>query len=748
MNKVKENNVSYYVSKFINGTNQAVFLTGKAGTGKTTLLKQIVATTHKKTVVAAPTGIAAINAGGVTLHSLFHLPFGSFIPDNVIPAAGELSFQLTTPKTLIRNLKMNSHKKVLIREMELLIIDEVSMLRADLLDAIDNILRYVRRNNNPFGGLQILFIGDLWQLPPVVKNEEWSILKNYYSNIFFFNAIPFKQIDLIHLELEKIYRQTDPDFIDLLNNFRLNKINQTDIDIINKQYKNQFSLLENAGYIYLTTHNYKADKINKQALEKLTGTLYSFEAEVNGEFSEYAFPINVTLELKEGAQVMFIKNDYSGNQAYYNGKIGKIDSVSDDNIRVSFPDGTPSAVVEQYTWENKKFALNQDTKEIEERIVGTFVQYPIKLAWAVTIHKSQGLTFEKAIIDISQAFAAGQTYVALSRLTSLKGLVLASPVRWSGPETDKALFSFAQSKTSVNDANKKYSTASKQYVNNRMLEAFNFNGLITALREHIGTYDKDANKSAKQKYLGWAQSQIKNTQTLVEISGKFQNQIKSIIKSDEEDYLIRLKERVTAAKDYFLPLLKEKQDEIESHINLVRKEKGIKKYLKELKILQGIFYGQILVIHKAEALCGAILNNEELNKKTFQSIIETIKKPDEEKKVEPGKTKKSEPKIKTSLITCALYKQGKSLEEIAVERSLNIRTIENHISNCIEEGIIKISDLIVQERIDEIENATTELNTPFLKPIKEHLGDDFSYPEIKFVMSWIKYKNTVDKSNI
>ncbi|NOQ25791.1 MAG: AAA family ATPase [Bacteroidales bacterium] len=743
MNEQKENDVSSFVSKFINGTNQSVFLTGKAGTGKTTLLKQIVDTTHKKTVIAAPTGIAAINAGGVTLHSLFHLPFGSFIPDNQIPANGELSFLLTTPNTLIRNLKMNSNKKTLLREMELLIIDEVSMLRADLLDAIDTILRYVRRNSNPFGGLQILFIGDLWQLPPVVKNQEWNILKNYYANIFFFNATPFKKVDLIYLELDKIYRQTDSDFIDLLNSFRLNKISKKDIETLNKQYKSQFNLLDNEGYIYLTTHNNKADKINKQALEKLSGKTYSYRAEVEGEFSEHSFPIDETLELKEGAQVMFIKNDYSGNSAYFNGKIGKIDTISSENIIVSFSDGSPDAEVEKYIWENKKFALNQESKEIEERIVGTFSHYPIKLAWAITIHKSQGLTFEKAIIDISQAFAAGQTYVALSRLTSLKGLVLATPVQLSGPEIDKDLSVFAQTKTSISEANEKYKSASKQYVNIRISEAFNFNKLKFELQDHIASYNKDAKKSSKQQHEDWAQNLLKNTQDLIEVSGKFQNQIKSLINQNESDYLTRLKDRLIAAKDYFIPLLKVKQEEIDLHIDVVKKGKGIKKYLSELKSLQGNFYDQILVIHKAEALCEAILNDEELNKNTFESITEDVKKPivEEKTKLEKKTKNKGEPKIKTALITCAHYKQGKSLEEIAVERSLNLRTIESHIGDCVEEGIIKINELVVQERINEISHAASELDTSFLKPIKEYLGEDFSYSEIRFVMSWIKFNS-------
>ncbi|MCB2197378.1 MAG: helix-turn-helix domain-containing protein [Bacteroidetes bacterium] len=740
-------NISDYVSKFINGTNQSLFLTGKAGTGKTTLLKEIVETTHKKTVIAAPTGIAAINAGGVTLHSLFHLPFGSFIPDQEIPQVENLSFQVTNPKMLLRNLKMNSQKKALIREMELLIIDEVSMLRADLLDAIDTILRYVRRDNKVFGGLQILFIGDLWQLPPVVKNEEWNVLKSYYSNIFFFNATTLKKTELVYLELDKIFRQTDSKFIELLNHFRLNTINQSDIDLLNQCYKKQFNLLDNEGYIYLTTHNHKADKINKEALDQLPGKTYRFEADLDGEFSEYSFPVDPVLELKEGAQAMFIKNDYSGNQAYFNGKIGKIDAVSEDHIVVSFPDGSEPAEVERYTWENKKFALNQETREVEERIVGTYSHFPLKLAWAITIHKSQGLTFEKAVIDISQAFAAGQTYVALSRLTSLEGLVLASPVHWSGPEIDNDLAAFAKSKITEERANEKYRIASKQYINQQVSDAFNFSELIQNLNEHIATYNKDSVKSAKQKHLTWALNLKKDLEEIIKVSGKFQNQLKSIMLSDSENHLVKLKSRVIAAKDYFIPLLKEKQDLIESHMQVVQKEKGIKKYLKELMFLQGLFYGQIILIHKAEALCIAVLNNEEINKETFNTFTESIKKPEEDKsaKKEKKKKEKGKPKIKTTEVTYDLYRKGYSVQNIAKERSLSVITIEKHLSDCIEQGKIDISELMDSKRIKEILRAIETEDTSLLKPVKEYLGDNYSYAEIKYVMSWLKFERVVGK---
>jgi len=738
-------NISQYVSKFINGTNQSIFLTGKAGTGKTTLLKQIVDTTHKKTVIAAPTGIAAINAGGVTLHSLFHLPFGSYIPEQNIPSPGKISFQLTTPATLLRNLKMNTQKKALIREMELLIIDEVSMLRADLMDAIDKILRYVRRNQKPFGGLQILFIGDLWQLPPVVKNNEWEVLKNYYSNIFFFNAQVFKQTELVYLELEKIFRQSEPEFIDLLNHFRMNNITENDLSLLNRQYQPNFDLLANEGYIYLTTHNHKADRVNKKALEKLPGKIFRFKANVEGDFNEHSFPVDPVLGLKEGAQVMFIKNDYSGNQAYFNGKIGKIEYIDDEHIEVAFTDGSPPATVEPYTWENKKFAIHAETKEIEERITGTFTHYPLKLAWAITIHKSQGLTFEKAMIDISQVFAGGQTYVALSRLTSLKGLVLAQPVRWDGPEADQHLFDFARTKISANEIQQKYHVASKQYVNEVVSEAFNLNRLVAEIQQHIGTYDKDTVKSAKQKHLSWAIELLKKIKEKQVISEKFQTQLKQIIRSNKDDSLIYLLERVTAAKEYFSPWLDALQEDIENHTEKVNREKGVKKYLRELKELQGVFYNQTIHICKAEALCKAILKNSELDKSSLQQITQSVKKPEKTEKTKNGKKSgsKGKKKVKTELVTFELYKEGKNTEEIALERGLTARTIEGHLAKCVGQGKIDITELLTPERIEIITDAFETFDTLRLYPVKEYLGNDYSYSEIKYVIEWMKLTRNI-----
>lgn len=743
MAEINESLAAKNVIKFINGTNQHVFLTGKAGTGKTTLLKEIVETTHKKTIIAAPTGIAAINAGGITLHSLFHLPFGAFFPSNQINA-DEIYIQLTTPKKLIRDLKMNSSKRTLLREMELLIIDEVSMLRADLLDAIDGTLRYVRRNNNPFGGIQILFIGDMWQLPPVVKENEWNILKAKYTNIFFFNALSLKDNPPIYIELEKIFRQSDEDFIRLLNHFRLNEISQADIETLNKLYKPNFNILENEGYIYLTTHNYKADSINNKALETLGGKTFTFDAKIEGDFNDNNYPVEYTLQLKEGAQVMFIKNDYSGNGAFFNGKIGKVETITEDFIEVEFADGSPSAVVEPYTWENKKFALNKETRDIEENTVGTFTHYPLKLAWAITVHKSQGLTFDKAMIDISQAFAAGQTYVALSRLTSLKGLVLAAPIKSIGPDIDHDLAEFAKLKAEEDELNRRYKEASIEFVNKKAIEAFNFHTLKISIQEHIDSYDKDAGKSTKQKYLDWAETLSKNIQPVFELAQKFQSQINTIIRNGGDTYFKTLHERLIAAKNYFIPLFEKEIENINSHRKSLKKAKGVKKYQTELQDLEGSFYSQIMWICKVEGLCNAIITDTELDKDSIQKITKSIKKNSPMEEVEPkkktnGSKAKPKEKIDTRLLTFDLYKEGKSIEEIASERAMSARTIEGHLAVCIERGLIKLEELVPDDKVQKILAAAKELDTNLLSPIKGELGNDFSFAEIKYVIASVKY---------
>jgi DNA-binding transcriptional ArsR family regulator len=746
MNFSKENIAAQYVNRFINATNQHVFLTGKAGTGKTTLLKEIINTTHKKALIAAPTGIAAINAGGVTLHSLFHLPFGTFLPDNKPQFTAPIQNQVTTPSGLIKNLHMNKNKRALIADVELLIIDEVSMLRADLLDAIDTILRYVRRTRQPFGGLQILFIGDLWQLPPVVKDDEKLLLTPYYKNIFFFNALALKNNPPVYIELNTIYRQSDQQFINLLNHFRVNEVSPSDIELLNQNYQPNFKIMQNPGYIYLTTHNYKADAVNRKALESLNGEIKSYNAKTEGEFSEYAYPVDFTLELKKDAQVMFIKNDYSGENAYYNGKIGKVKTLSKDFIEVAFDDGSKPAYVEPYAWENKKFALNKETREIEETIVGKFIHFPLKLAWAITIHKSQGLTFDKAMLDISDAFAPGQIYVALSRLTSVQGLVLARPIKREGPDMDDALYQFTQSQKPETELEHIFEQSAQQYLQSKVSESFNFKRLLLSIQEHIESYNKDATKSNKQKYLTWALELKNSLKPLVEVSVKFQSQLGAIMQTQDDNYLNKLYERVEAARLYFQPQMNDLMQKIVAHKTTIKKETGIKKYLTELDWLEGEFFEMNLSIRKAEALCLSALKNTQLNKQTVQELSGALKKefPQIEAQTVKNKSKKDKTeKIDTRVATFDLYKEGLSLEQIAEKRGMSPRTIEGHLADCVEKGLIEIDDLVPIVKQNIIMMAIEQTGIEQLSPIKEVLGDTATYTEIKYVVAYIKYEQSM-----
>jgi hypothetical protein len=736
----EQNDQAVIATKFINSTNRNIFLTGRAGTGKTTFLQYIVENTHKNALVAAPTGIAAINAGGVTLHSLFHLPFGCFVPSDFSVNVEDINTQVNTPQSIRKSLRMNSRKRKLIREMELLIIDEVSMMRADLLDAIDVVLRTIKKRKSlPFGGTQILFIGDLYQLPPVVRSEEWDFLKRHYSTPYFFDARVLHQFQPVYIELEKIYRQTDQRFISILNHFRDNAITREDIQTLNQRYFPDFKPKSNEGYVFLTTHNKTADDINRRTLAKLPGQVYSFNAEVEGDFGEHLYPIDYQLQLKEGAQVMFIKNDYSGEQRYFNGKIGTVSEISEEGIEVSFTDGSEPTLVEEYTWENKKFSLNKETGEIEETIKGTFKHLPIKLAWAITIHKSQGLTFQKAIIDVSKAFAPGQIYVALSRLVSLDGLVLNRPLPENIMEPDEALKLFSQNKKDPKALEKEYKQELPRYITDVILRSFDFSSMLNEIQAHIETYQKDEKRSIKQKHKSWAIELKKDVAELKEIGDRFQKQIHSITQQSDDDWLYNLQGRVQSAKSYFKTQLESLSEKVLQHIDDLQGQAGVKKYIEELKELENLFFRQNKHIHKANALIDAAIKNKEISKETLDDKT-LLKERQKQLNSKAASTKKKKPKKKTKEITLELYKKGNTIEEIAQERSLAESTIEGHLAHFVGKGELHLTEFLDETKAGQIQQVADTLKTTKLNEIKSRLGDEFTYTDLKFAMAGYEVK--------
>ncbi len=742
-----------FTEQFINQTNQSVFLTGKAGTGKTTLLKKIIQSTFKQVVIVAPTGIAALNAGGVTIHSFFQLPFGGFIPEfNVSPQFTD-SIKVETKDSLMRHFNMNKQRLNLIRNLELLIIDEVSMLRADLLDAIDWTLRNVRKINKPYGGVQVLFIGDLLQLPPVIKPEEWNILKNYYRGVYFFHAHVIQEMPLTYIELSKIYRQNDQDFIDVLNNLRENKISQKDVELLNNFVQPDFVSTEHEGYITLTTHNHKADDINSRALSTLKAKSYFFNAEIIDDFPKHMFPIEDTLELKVGAQVMFIKNDLSFDKSFYNGKMGVIKSLGKDEIYVHFPEENKTIEVEKYEWENIRYSVDDNTGEIIDEVLGTFTHYPIKLAWAITVHKSQGLTFDKAVLDVSQVFAPGQAYVALSRLRSLSGLVLTSPIRMNGLVNDIDVVSYTSQPVDELILKNNLHVASRIYLLEKLSSAFDWNDLIDKWIVHEVSYKNLPSKSTKGLEKSWAAHQLNMIQNTRDAARKFQLQLSNLLHQSTID-LAFINERVQAAYSYFFKILDgivsstlKKMDEI------CRKPK-IKQLMEELEELDEAQTEVVLKLKRARLFMEATLNgnnitkeliwNEEIKnykisklalikneKRQNRSLLDLGEDSDEiiliKKKEKPIKKEKK----LTYEVTLDLVSEGKSIEEIARIRQLSINSIYSHLTKLIQLEKIELSDVISKERVAELENYFEDYTELSLTPLKEKLGDLVTWEELK-----------------
>ncbi len=528
-------------NRFVEETDCNVFLTGKAGTGKTTFLKNLHKKTGKKMITTAPTGVAAINAGGVTLHSFFQLPLGPFVPG-----------ESTSDSSSRQQYKLSKAKREIIHNLDLLVIDEISMVRADLLDAVDNVLRRYRRNNLPFGNVQLLMIGDLHQLPPVVKREDWQLLGQIYNSAYFFNSKALTKVGFISVELKKIYRQSDEQFIAILNQLRENQLDSNSINTLNKRFIPEFVPDPDQEFITLTTHNDRANTINESRLDSIDHIEKLYKASVSGEFPEHSYPAPYQLYLKKGAQVMFLRNDVSPQKRYFNGKIGKVVGMSADGIEIDCPDDKKRITVEPATWENIRYSLNRDKTKIEEEIIGTFKQFPLKLAWAVTIHKSQGLTFEKVIIDAGASFVHGQTYVALSRCKTLDGIVLASPLSTKGIQIDEAIARFDRMLRENPPSNELLDQARSHYQQKLLLDCFD----LGTLRKQLNSLAGIIKDSKGNIYLTGSgdivRSLDKANQELFPVSEKFRLQLQGLFqKGNLPESDPKVQERLKKASAWF-----------------------------------------------------------------------------------------------------------------------------------------------------------------------------------------------------
>ncbi|HVI48404.1 MAG TPA: helix-turn-helix domain-containing protein [Chitinophaga sp.] len=724
------NYIFHLAADFINHTNRHVFLTGKAGTGKTTFLKHIKEHTKKNTVVVAPTGVAAINAGGVTMHSFFQLPFGPFIPGSK-RGFGIDEISSTDKHSLFRNIRFTNDKKVLLQEMELLIIDEVSMVRADMLDAIDTILRHFRNKPLlPFGGVQVLYIGDLFQLPPVVPEGEWYLLREYYNSSFFFDAKVIAQAPPLYIELKKIYRQNEQEFIDILNRVRNNDVEEDDLMLLNSLYKPGFQG-DNGEYIVLSTHNRKADDINAQRLAAMPGKMFRLEGKIEGDFSDKALPTEQVLQLKVGAQVMFLKNDLAQPRRYYNGKIATISHIDENEIMLVLSGSHEELKLEKETWRNIRYTYNQEENTIEEEEIGSFTQFPIRLAWAITIHKSQGLTFERAIIDAGYAFAPGQVYVALSRCTSLDGLVLHSRIGYGSIKTDQQVIDFAEKENEANELVVLLEVERKKYQASSLLQLFDWYRMQANARS-FAVWIQDKKVPDIDASLTLSRHLSARVEQQQEVAARFGIQLNQLldtaVQTGETD---QFEERVSKAIGYFTKSIYEDLiTPLREHMVEVKKGKS-KKYLLQLMVLESDFW------HKLEQVWDA--SYADLNfTKGLKNYLELREEAGASKAVTPPTAKGKVEKGSSRRGTLELYLGGKSIADIAVARQLAVSTVESHLAQCVEAGEIELSRFVPEATVKLIMSHIRELGATAAGPIKERVGPAVSFAEIRAVQWYLK----------
>jgi hypothetical protein len=586
----------------------------------------------------------------------------------------------------------------------------------------------------------------------VAKQEEWQLLRQYYNGIFFFHARVLQEIQPIYIELSTIYRQQDQEFIQLLNQLRNNQITAEDLSILNKYVRPDFDATKEEGYITLSTHNAKADLINIKALEALKEKEWNFEAEITGEYPKHLYPIEPTLALKLGAQVMFIKNDNSLDKQYFNGKMGKIQSLSEQEITVYFPEEKKAINVEIFEWNNIRYVLNTSTGAIEEEVIGTFVQYPLKLAWAITVHKSQGLTFDKAVLDVSDVFAPGQAYVALSRLRSLKGLVLLSPLRMNGISSDEEVLNYAENKATEEILQHSLAKETQVFWLNTLINAFDFKELAQEWRNHLFSYNTEAPKSPKTKHQDWVKIQVVKITEILEPSGKFMSQLHTIFSGENLDINF-VKERCDAAYQYFFKTLDCVAEELLLKIEEVKRIKKAKAFYDELSVLEELQIKSILQLKKTKLLTNIIVEGKEISKKNlisedmntyklnklvvvaerFRISHAALVEDDEEVSYynDSKKKKTKEPKKSTYEDTLELWKQNLSIYEIAKHRKLTPQTIYNHFAKLIQMEIVQLSDILPEDKISDLKAAFKDYKGDSLGELKEIHGDQFSWDELK-----------------
>ena len=806
---MSENKELDLANNFVNNTNRNIFLTGKAGTGKTTFLHKLKMKSLKRIVIVAPTGVAAINAKGVTIHSFFQLPFGPILPNDDLNSSGGF------------NRKFGKTKINIIKSLDLLIIDEISMVRADVLDGIDKTLRRYRNRNLVFGGVQVLMIGDLQQLSPVVKDNEWHLLKPFYNNAFFFSSHAYQQCNPISVELKHIYRQDNPLFINILNEIRTNSLSKESANELNKRYQPDFEPNEDEGYISLTTHNNKAEYTNKAKLERLKGRSKIYKAKVEGKFPEFSYPNKESLVLKVGSQVMFVKNDSSADKRYFNGKIGKVILLDKDEVVVKCPDDEFNIITKPEIWENINYAVDKDTKAISENKIGSFTQIPLRLAWSITIHKSQGLTFEKAIIDSEGAFAHGQTYVALSRCKSLEGLVLKSKINSSQIISDTNVINFnleaeknqpdesilQQSKThfQLSLISEIFDFYQFLYPTNRLLDIYyknrgsfqgNIEDPLTSIKDCVAALLKVANGfkaqlleisegSATPETSDEIQSRFKKALTyytqqldvkIIQVYKTFNfTTDNKTLDTDFNKQLDALEELIGVKQLYFsnldsgfsiklflelrakaVFLTKEKPKTPRKTVIDGTTNVELFELLRELRNTiaerEDLVHFQIFTQKSLYEMCETLptSQNELLNVNGFgktrvakygNEIIQIIREYCEENDIEVSNGKaifeEAKPKRKkgdTKETSLQIFKAGKSIDQIAFERDLNVNTIFGHLASFISSGEVKITDLISEKHYKELKAIIPKQTFENLSDLKSKIASKYSYGEIRLVL--------------